>query len=125
MPGIVRSSSGRASGGRPRRTSRGRRRTDVAGVLEVAAGYAWRLIVVLAAVYLVFAALARVKLAVAAVFAALVLTALLRPVVGQLTWLLPRPLAVAASMLAGLAAVAGLFTFVGVAIAGQTGPLIH
>jgi putative heme transporter len=101
----------------------GIRDPGVAGALQMAAGYAWRLIVVLAAVYLAFAALARVKLAVVAVFVALVLTALLRPVVDHLARLLPRPLAVAASMLAGLALVAGLFTSVGVAIAGQSGAL--
>jgi hypothetical protein len=38
----------------------GGRGTGVAGALAVAAGYAWRLIVVLAAVYLAFAGLARV-----------------------------------------------------------------
>lgn len=101
------------------------RDTPVAGALAAAAGYAWRLMVVLAAVYLAFAALTRVKLAVVALFAALVLTALLRPVVDQLARLLPRRLAVVASMLAGLAAVAGLFTSIGVAIAGQTGALVH
>jgi predicted PurR-regulated permease PerM len=88
------------------------------------AGYAWRLIVVFAAVYLVFAALGRITLAVVAVFGALVLTALLRPVVDLLSRLLPRAVAVAVSMLAGLAAVAGLFTVIGVAIAGQARNLI-
>ena len=97
----------------------------VAGALQTAAGYAWRLIVVLAAVYLAFAGLTRVKLAVVAVFAALVLTALLRPVVNQLARRLPRPLAVVASMLAGLALVVGLFTSVGMAIAGQSTALAH
>jgi predicted PurR-regulated permease PerM len=101
------------------------RGAGVSGALAMAAGYTWRLIVVLAAVYLAFAALARVKLAVVAVFAALVLTALLRPVVDQLARLLPRPLAVVASMLAGLALVVGLFTSIGVAIAGQSGALVH
>ena len=80
---------------------------------------------VLAAVYLAFAGLARVKLAVVAVFAALVLTALLRPVVNQLARLLPRPPADVASMLAGLALVVGLFTSVGMAIAGQSTALAH
>jgi putative heme transporter len=103
----------------------GTRDAGVAGALHTAAGYAWRLIVVLAAVYLGFTALARVKLAVVAVFVALVLTALLRPVVDQLARLLPRPLAVVASMLAGLALVVGLFTSVGVAIAGQSGALVR
>src|SRR5579859_1272978 len=106
-----------------------RRGTDpdpgVVRALQVAAGYAWRLIVVLAAVYLAFVALARVQLAVVAVFGALVLTALLRPVVDQAARLLPRPLAVAVSMLAGFAAVGGLFTFVAVAVAGQTGALVR
>jgi predicted PurR-regulated permease PerM len=101
----------------------GSRDAGVAGALGVAAGYAWRLIVVLAAVYLAFAGLARVKLAVVAVFVALVVTALLRPVVDLLARLLPRPVAVAVSVLAGLALVVGLFTAVGVAIAGQSAAL--
>jgi predicted PurR-regulated permease PerM len=103
----------------------GGRDPGVAGALQVAAGYAWRLIVVLAAVYLAFTALTRVKLAVVAVFVALVITALLRPVVNQLARLLPRPLAVVVSMLAGLAVVVGLFASVGVAIAGQYGALVR
>lgn len=101
----------------------GSRDAGGAGALAVAAGYAWRLIVVLAAVYLAFAGLARVKLAVVAVFVALVMTALLRPVVDQLTRLLPRAVAVAVSMVAGFALVVGLFTSVGVAIAGQSAAL--
>jgi putative heme transporter len=93
--------------------------------LRVAAGYAWRLIVVLAAVYLAFVGLARVKLAVVAVFVALVMTALLRPAVDWLARLLPRPFAVLVSMLAGLGLVVGLFASVGVAIAGQSGALVR
>ncbi len=101
----------------------GGRDGGVAGALAVAAGYAWRLIVVLAAVYLTFVGLARVKLAVVAVFGALVLTALLRPAVNQVARWLPRPLAVAASLLLSWVVVGGLLTFVGLAIAGQTAAL--
>jgi putative heme transporter len=87
------------------------------------AGYAWLLIVLAAAVYLVFVMLARVKLAVLAIFGALVITALLRPLVDLLNRVLPRALAVAASLLAALAVVVGLVTFIGFSLAGQASGL--
>jgi putative heme transporter len=130
---MVRTSAAGSSLSRVRRRRRAlsrvrhavRRDPRVAQPLQVAAGYAWRLIVLFAAVYLVFVALARVRLAVVAVFVALVITGLLRPLVNQLARLVPRPVAVALAMVASLAAVAGLFGFVGVAIAGHTGALVR
>jgi predicted PurR-regulated permease PerM len=70
-------------------------------------------------VYLVFVLLARVRLALFAVFGALILTALLRPVVDGLGRLLPRPLAVAITVLASLAAAGGVLAFIGVSLATQ------
>ena len=48
--------------------------------LRVTAGYAWRLVVVALAVYLVFVVLGTLTFVAVAVFAGLVITALLRPV---------------------------------------------
>jgi len=87
--------------------------------LRTVAGYAWRLMIISVAVYLVFFLLAQVTLALFAVFGALVLTALLRPIVDLLDRVLPRPLAVALSLLAGLATVAGVLAFIGVSLASQ------
>lgn len=87
--------------------------------LRLLAGYAWRLVVLVGAVYLVFVLLGRVQLALFAVFGALVLTALLRPVVDGLGRLLPRPLAVALTLLGGVAATVGVLAFIGVSLASQ------
>ncbi len=95
-------------------------RGQVAPRLWLGAGYAGRVIVIFALIYLIFIGLGRVSLAVFAVFGALVLTALLRPLVDLLDRVLPRPLAVATGLLSGFAAVAGVFVFIGVSIAGQS-----
>jgi len=100
-----------------------RDRGQVAPRLWLGAGYAGRLIVIFVLVYLVFAALARLSLAVFAVFGALVLTALLRPVVDLLDRLVPRPMAVALGLFGGFALVAGVLVFIGVSIAGQSADL--
>ena len=87
--------------------------------LQLAAGYAWRLIIILAAVYLVFIALARVQLAVVAVFVGLVLTALLRPLVDLFGRVMPRALAVAISYILAIVVVGGIIAFIAFSIAGQ------
>src|SRR5665647_3216134 len=61
--------------------------------LRVAAAYAWRLIVLGVAVYLVFVVLAKLTLVAVAVFVGLVITALLRPLVDLFSRALPRGLA--------------------------------
>jgi predicted PurR-regulated permease PerM len=93
--------------------------------LQLVAGYAWRLIIILAAVYLAFVGLARVELAVVAVFGAFVITALLRPLVEPVARLMPRPAAVAVSMFAAIVVVAALFAFIGFSVAGQAGAIIE
>ena len=87
--------------------------------LRVVAGWSWRVLVVIAAVALVFWATSRVLLVFIAVFVALVFTAVLRPVVDVLDRVMPRALATAVSMVLGLLVVAGLFTYVGVSVAQQ------
>lgn len=87
--------------------------------LRVAAGWSWRTLVVVAAVALVFWATSKVLFVFIAVFVALVFTAVLRPLVKVLSRLMPRGLATAISLILSLLAVAGVFTYVGLSVAGQ------
>ncbi|MGW0120613.1 AI-2E family transporter [Streptomyces sp. NPDC003327] len=87
--------------------------------LRTAAAHAWRLLVVGALVYALFALLGRFHEIGVAVFLGLVVTALLRPVVDLAARGLPRPLAVALTLLGGIALVLGVLTFVGEAVAGE------
>lgn len=91
--------------------------------LRLAAAYAWRLIVMAVAVYLVFAVLAKLTLVTVAVFVGLVITALLRPLVDVFARALPRGLAVAAALLLSIVALGGVFTFVANSVAGQSAKL--
>lgn len=83
------------------------------------AGVSWRLLVVVAAVALIFYATSRVLLLFVAVFLALVFTAVLRPAVEFLTRVMPRALATGLALLGGVLAFLGLLTYVGVSVAGQ------
>jgi len=87
--------------------------------LQVAAGWSWRLLIVSLAIGLVFFCALRIQLLFVAVFIALILTAVLRPVADALARVMPRPLATGLSLLAALAVVGGLFTYIGVSVAGQ------
>jgi len=89
------------------------------GWLRVAAGWSWRIIVVVAAVALVFWSTSKVLLLFVAIFLAMVFTSVLRPVVNWLSRAMPRALATAISLLLGIAVVAGLFTYIGVSVATQ------
>jgi putative heme transporter len=91
--------------------------------LQITAAYAWRLIVVAVAVYLVFAVLAKLTLVAVAVFVGLVITALLRPLVDLLSPRMPRGLAVATALLLTILALGGVFTFVADSVAGQSAKL--
>lgn len=87
--------------------------------LRTVAGWSWRVLVVIAAVALVFWATSRVLLLFIAVFLALVFTAVLRPLVNVLDRVMPRALATATSLLVSVLVVAGLFTYIGVSVASQ------
>jgi predicted PurR-regulated permease PerM len=94
--------------------------TNVHHGLRVAAAYAWRVIVVAVAVYLLFVVLAKLTLVAVAVFVGLVITALLRPLVDVVARKLPRGLGVAVALLATIVAIGAIFTFVADSVAGQT-----
>ena len=87
--------------------------------LQVAAGWSWRLLVLALAVGLIFISATRIQMVLIAVFIGLVLTAVLRPVADILAKIMPRPLATTLALLGALAVVAGLFTYIGVSVAGQ------
>lgn len=87
--------------------------------LQHAAGWSWRMLVVVAAVALVFYATSRVQLMFVAVFLALVFTSVLRPLVEWLSKGMPRLLATALSILGAYLFVAGLLTYVVSSVAGQ------
>jgi predicted PurR-regulated permease PerM len=82
------------------------------------AGQLWLFVLLAAAVYVLFAVLAKVWLVAIAVFVALVVTALLRPVVDLFDRVMPRALAVAAGLLTALVVVVGLFAVIGLSVAG-------
>src|ERR1035437_4596871 len=88
--------------------------------LQVTAPNAWRVIIVAAAVYLLFAVLAKLTLVAVAVFVGLVITALLRPLVDLLSHKIPRGLSVAVTLLLTIVAIGAIFTFVADSVASQT-----
>ncbi|WP_298460093.1 AI-2E family transporter [uncultured Cellulomonas sp.] len=109
-----------------RRVAGARRNPSVVGFeqtaphwLRVLAGMSWRLLVVVAAVVLVFYATSRVQLVFIAVFIALVFTAVLRPLVDMLSRVMPRGLATAVALLVGVVATLGTLAYVGFSVAGQ------
>ena len=91
--------------------------------LRVSAAYAWRLLVLGAAVYAGFVILGRLQLVAVAVFLALVVTSVLRPLADLLARWMPRPLAVTVSVLGSLMVVFGLLALVGELVASEWGRL--
>ncbi|MFD3536755.1 AI-2E family transporter [Streptomyces sp. NPDC058664] len=93
--------------------------------LRTAAAYAWRLLIVGALVYSLFAVLGRFHEIGVAVFLGLVITALLRPVADVVARGLPRPAAVALTLLGSIALVLGALALVGEAVAGERTTLVR
>ncbi|GGW15941.1 hypothetical protein GCM10018980_50790 [Streptomyces capoamus] len=91
--------------------------------LRVAAAYAWRLILVGVAVYGVFIVLGNFQLIAVALFLALVVTSVLRPVTDLLARLLPRPLSVAVALVGSLVLLLGLLALVGSSVADESNRL--
>ena len=95
----------------------------VAPALRTITGYVWRLAVLAVVVYGIFIALAKLHTVVIAVFAALVLTAVLLPVTALFARWMPRGLAAALSLVLAGMGVIGLFAFIGASAARQAGDL--
>jgi predicted PurR-regulated permease PerM len=96
----------------------------VSPLLRTAAAYSWRLLVVAAVGYAVFAALGRFHEIAIAVFLGLVVAAMLRPVADLLARVVPRSLAVACSLIASIVLVLGVLALVGEAVAGEWDSLV-
>ena len=127
-PERTRSSSRHLVGTNPaaKKVAGARRNPNVLGVeedaprwLRSAAGWSWRLIVVVIAIGLVAFATIRVQLVFVAVFLALVFTAVLRPVVNWLSRWIPRAVATPLSMIFAFSVFAGLLVYIGFSVAGQ------
>ncbi|MFG2983630.1 AI-2E family transporter [Streptomyces sp. NPDC048258] len=97
----------------------------VSSFLRTAASYAWRLLVVGAVVYAVFALLGRFHEIAVALFLGLVVTALLTGPVRWLGRFLPRSLAVAACLVGGVVLLLGGLALVGEAVAGESTTLVR
>ncbi|WP_244202209.1 AI-2E family transporter [Streptomyces diastatochromogenes] len=91
--------------------------------LRVAAAYAWRIILVGIVVYGVFGILGRFQLIAVALFLALVVTSVLRPLADFLNRVFPRPLSVAIALVGSLLLLMGLLALVGNAVAGESARL--
>ncbi|MDR6974199.1 putative PurR-regulated permease PerM [Streptomyces sp. 3330] len=98
---------------------RSREEPHVPGLLRTAAAYAWRIIAVGFVVHVTFSVLGQFHRIAVAVFLGLVITAVLRPVADLLARLLPRPLAVATALVAGIVLVLGALALVGETAADQ------
>jgi predicted PurR-regulated permease PerM len=91
--------------------------------LRVAAAYAWRFLVIGAAIYVAYIVLLRFELVCIAVFLGLVITSLLRPAVNAMARRMPRALAVLFAMLGSIVVIAGVFTLVGATVSNESGRL--
>lgn len=92
---------------------------DVDPRLARASGYAWRVLLLGGAGYVLFLIFLRFELIAVALFIALVITSLLRPPVNLLARFLPRPLATLVTALGGLGVLAVVFWQVGESVAGE------
>ncbi|MEU4078273.1 AI-2E family transporter [Streptomyces venezuelae] len=93
--------------------------------LRTAAAYAWRILIVGVLVYSLFAVLGRFHEIGVALFLGLVITALLRPLADLVARGLPRPVAVALTLLGSIALVLGVLALVGEAVAGERTTLVR
>ncbi|WP_027941595.1 AI-2E family transporter [Amycolatopsis taiwanensis] len=81
--------------------------------LRVSAAFAWRFLVVIAALYVIMWLIGRLSVVIVPLSIALLISALLAPAVAQLVQLkVPRGLATALVLVGGLAVLGGLLTFV-------------
>ncbi|SEL51336.1 AI-2E family transporter [Streptacidiphilus jiangxiensis] len=89
--------------------------------LQVAAGWAWRLLVLGTLAYVLYRLLARFQPVAIAVFLGLVVAAVLRPLADRLNQFMPRPLAVVAAYVLCLLFIAGAGALTGFLVAGESG----
>ncbi|MBD7981819.1 AI-2E family transporter [Oerskovia sp. Sa2CUA9] len=87
--------------------------------LRTSAGWSWRLLLLIAGIGVIFYATAQVQIVFIAVFLALVITSVLRPVTDWYAKIMPRGLATALALLSAFLVLGGLLTYVITSVAGQ------
>jgi putative heme transporter len=87
--------------------------------LRTTGGWSWRLVAVVAAVALVVYATTQVQVVFVAIFLALVLTSVFRPLADLYARVMPRVLATVLALLSGVILFGGLLTYVVASVAGQ------
>lgn len=87
--------------------------------LAQAAAYAWRILAVLALLYVVLSVLGQLELLIIAVFVGLIIAALLGPIVDSLARIMPTPLAVAAGLILMLAFLVAVVAFIAGSVSGS------
>ncbi len=87
--------------------------------LRTSGGWSWRLVALVAAVSMIVYAVVHVRLVFTAVFLALVLTSVLRPITSWFARVMPRSLAIVCAFLSALIVFGGLVTYVVASVAGQ------
>ncbi|GAA1969136.1 AI-2E family transporter [Isoptericola halotolerans] len=92
---------------------------DVPQWLRTTGGWSWRLVAVVVAVALVVYATAQVQVIFVAIFLALVLTSVFRPLADLYARVMPRALATLLALLSGVIVFGGLLTYVVASVAGQ------
>ncbi|MFF2144340.1 AI-2E family transporter [Kitasatospora sp. NPDC058190] len=102
-----------------RRVRREAERERVPSGLRTAAGYTWRLGVLGVAAYLTVTVLGELQLPVIALFLAMVITSVLRPLVDLLARALPRSLAVLLAFVLAVMVVGGVLALVGTNVADE------
>lgn len=91
--------------------------------MALAAGYAWRLLVISLCGYVALVILERLQLIAIALFLALVVTSVLRPAAELVARVLPRGVAVSITVLGALLLLVGLLSLVGEAVMGESATL--
>ncbi|MBK6761772.1 MAG: AI-2E family transporter [Micrococcales bacterium] len=87
--------------------------------LRVAAAFSWRLLVLMALGYVALRILVSIEFVAVALFVALIIAALVGPLVSILHGFMPRGPAVAVGLIAVVAGIVGIFVFIGTQVAGQ------
>lgn len=87
--------------------------------MRVAAAFGWRLLVLLAVAFVFVRAVVAIEFVAIAVFVALIITALVGPLVNVLHNVMPRGLAVALGLATVVLLIFGVFAFIGTQVASQ------
>lgn len=91
--------------------------------MRVAAAFGWRLLVLLLVAFVGLRIVIALEFVAVALFVALIISALVGPLVNALSAYVPRGPAVAVGLVAVVAGIVGVFVFIGTQVAGQWGGL--